>query len=272
MAWIRSSCMGDARWRPVLKHALSIAGSDACGGAGLQADLKTFAAFGVDGASVVTAVTAQNSNGVHAMQLMPATMVQAQLDAVFDEMSIDAVKIGMLGNAGIVAGVAKQLARRRPPFAILDPVLVATSGTRLLDVTALDLLRLRLLPLVDCLTPNLAEAAALLDAPCARSEPEMLAQGRALLAFGPRAVLMKGGHAALPEAIDLLVSAQGTQRFAAPWVATDHLHGTGCMLSAGIAAGIANGDDLADVVARAKTHLRHVLVGRQRGRSAQASD
>ncbi|MEO9078179.1 MAG: bifunctional hydroxymethylpyrimidine kinase/phosphomethylpyrimidine kinase, partial [Rhodanobacter sp.] len=223
---------------------LSIAGSDSCGGAGIQADLKTFTALGVDGATVVTAVTAQNTDGVRAVQVMSAAMVQAQLDAVFDEMAFHAVKLGMLVNADILLTVAEQLERRQPPFVLLDPVLLATSGARLLEAQALDQLRLRLLPLVDCLTPNLLEAAALLDAPCARNEPEMVAQGQALLALGPRAILMKGGHAALPDAIDLLVTPQGTQRFSAPWIVTSHLHGTGCILSAGIAAGIAQGHAL----------------------------
>ena len=146
-----------------MTQVLSIAGSDSCGGAGLQADLKTFAAFGVDGATVVTAVTAQNTAGVRAIQTMPAAMVQAQMDAVFEELAIDAVKLGMLANADIVATVAQQLQRWRPPFVVLDPVLLATSGTQLLEAAAVDRLRARLLPLADCLTPNLAEAAALLS-------------------------------------------------------------------------------------------------------------
>jgi len=246
---------------------LSIAGSDSCGGAGIQADLKTFAAFGVDGATAVTAVTAQNTTGIRAVQAMSAAMVHAQLDAVFDEIDVRAVKLGMLANADIVAAVAGQLERRRPPFVVIDPVLIATSGTRLLDEGALHLLRSRLLPLADCLAPNLAEAAALLGTTCAQGESDMAAQGRALLALGPRAVLMKGGHAALPEAVDLLVTADGTQRFAAPWVDTGELHGTGCMLSAGIAAGMARGDPLADAVLGARAYLQAVLTGRQQGRA-----
>ena len=181
-----------------MTQVLSIAGSDSCGGAGLQADLKTFAAFGVDGATVVTAVTAQNTAGVRAIQTMPAAMVQAQMDAVFEELAIDAVKLGMLANADIVATVAQQLERRRPPFVVLDPVLLATSGAQLLEAAAVDLLRTRLMPLADCLTPNLAEAAALLDTSQATDEAEMARQGQALLLLGPRSVLMKGGHAALP--------------------------------------------------------------------------
>jgi hydroxymethylpyrimidine/phosphomethylpyrimidine kinase len=247
-----------------MTQVLSIAGSDSCGGAGLQADLKTFAAFGVDGATVVTAVTAQNTAGVRAIQTMSAAMVQAQMDAVFEGMAIDAVKLGMLANADIVATVAQQLERRRPPFVVLDPVLLATSGAPLLEAEAVELLRTRLLPLADCLTPNLAEAAALLDAPRATDEAEMARQGRALLSLGPRSVLMKGGHAALPEAVDLLVTARGIQRFAAPWVATTRLHGTGCMLAAGIAAGLAKACPLHEAVDRARQHLRQVLIQRAR--------
>jgi hydroxymethylpyrimidine/phosphomethylpyrimidine kinase len=247
-----------------MRQVLSIAGSDSCGGAGLQADLKTFAAFGVDGATVVTAVTAQNTAGVRAIRTMSAAMVQAQLDAVFEEMAIAAVKLGMLANADIVAIVAQQLEWRRPPFVVLDPVRLATSGTPLLEADAVDVLRTRLLPLADCFTPNLAEAAALLDAPRATDELEMARQGRALLALGPRAVLMKGGHAALPEAVDLLVTAQGTQRYAAPWVATARLHGTGCMLAAGIAAGLAKACSLHEAVDRSRRHLRRVLMDRAR--------
>jgi hydroxymethylpyrimidine/phosphomethylpyrimidine kinase len=247
-----------------MTQVLSIAGSDSCGGAGLQADLKTFAAFGVDGATVVTAVTAQNTAGVRAIQTMSAAMVQAQMDAVIEEMTIDAVKLGMLANADIVATVARQLEHRRPLFVVIDPVLLATSGAQLLEAAAVDLLRTRLLPLADCLTPNLAEAAALLDAPRATDEAEMARQGRALLSLGPRSVLMKGGHAALPEAVDLLVTARGIQRFTAPWVATTRLHGTGCMLAAGIAAGLAKACPLHEAVDRARQHLRQVLIQRAR--------
>jgi hydroxymethylpyrimidine/phosphomethylpyrimidine kinase len=246
-----------------MTQVLSIAGSDSCGGAGLQADLKTFAAFGVDGATVVTAVTAQNTAGVRAIQTMSAAMVQAQMDAVFEELAVDAVKLGMLANADIVATVAQQLERRRPPFVVLDPVLLATSGAQLLEAAAVDLLRTHLLPLADCLTPNLAEAAALLGVSCAHDERQMITQGRSLLALGAKAVVMKGGHAALPEAVDLLVTVHGAQRFPASWISTRHVHGTGCMLSAGITASVARGCLLADAVARAKAHVRTVLTGRE---------
>jgi hydroxymethylpyrimidine/phosphomethylpyrimidine kinase len=241
---------------------LSIAGSDSCGGAGIQADLKTFSALGVDGATVLTAVTAQNSAGVRAIQIMSADMVAAQLDAVFDELDIRAVKLGMLAATATVLTVADCLHRRRPPHVVLDPVMIATSGTRLLSEDAVAAMRSRLLPLVDCLTPNLAEAAVLLGVPCATDEVQMAAQGRALLALGPRAVLMKGGHAPLTEAVDLLVTSEGRQRFAARWVETGRLHGTGCILSAAIAAWLARGTALADAVMQANAHLTVTLADR----------
>lgn len=253
-----------------MKQVLSIAGSDSCGGAGLQADLKIFAALGVDGATVVTAVTAQNTTGVRALQVMPATLVTAQMDAVFEEMDIRAVKLGMLANADIVRAVAAQLQERHPAFVTIDPVLVATSGARLLDEQAVCEVRTQLLPLADCLTPNLAEAATLLDTRCAQGEQAMAEQGRALLALGARAVLMKGGHAALAEAVDLLVTAHGVQRFAGPWINTSNVHGTGCMLSAGITASISQGYSLAEAVERAKAQVGSVLIGRQRPQALTA--
>ncbi len=234
---------------------LSIAGSDSCGGAGLQADLKTFTALGVDGATVVTAVTAQNSRGVRAVQVMSTGMVSAQLDAVFDELDIRAVKLGMLADAGIVATVADHLGRRRPAFVLVDPVMIASSGARLLSEAAVACLRTRLLPLADCLTPNLHEAAILLGTACAASEAQMIEQGHALLALGPRAVVMKGGHATLDEAIDILVTPTATRRYAAPWIATEKLHGTGCTLGSAITALVARGIALESAVARAKGHV-----------------
>jgi len=235
--------------------ALSIAGSDSSGGAGIQADLKTFAALGVYGATVLTAVTAQNTTGIRAIHVIPPEIVSAQLEAVFDDLEIRAVKLGMLAQAATVDIVADSLSRHRPAFVVLDPVMIATSGARLLTDDGIAALVSRLLPLVDCLTPNLAEAATLLGTTLATSEAAMAEQGRALLELGPRAVLMKGGHAPLPEAIDILVTRKGTQRFATPWVETRNLHGTGCMLSAAVAASIALGASLADSVERAKVYL-----------------
>jgi len=242
--------------------ALSIAGSDSSGGAGIQADLSAFAAFGVHGATAITAVTAQNRAGVRAVQIVPPALVRAQIDAVFDDGEVRAAKLGMLAEAGIVDAVADALVRRRPRWLVIDPVMVASSGARLLREDAVAALRARLLPLADCLTPNLDEAAALLDVPRAANEAQMLEQGRALLALGARAVLMKGGHAPLPEAVDLLVQPQGARRFSAPWIVGADTHGTGCRLSAAIAASLARGDALEAAVDAAKRHLGEHLRGR----------
>lgn len=239
--------------------ALTIAGSDSCGGAGLQADLAAFAALGVRGATAITAVTAQNRSGVRALQVLPATLVRDQIDAVFEEEPVRAVKLGMLAEASIIEAVASGLRQHRARAVVIDPVMIASSGARLLRIEAVAALRRELLPLADCLTPNLDEAAALLDAPRAQDEAGMLEQGHALLALGPRAVLMKGGHAPLAEAVDLLVTADAVQRFAAPWIIGADSHGTGCTLSAAVAAGLALGDGLEVAVGAAKRHLGHWL-------------
>lgn len=235
--------------------ALSIAGSDSCGGAGIQADLAAFAALGVRSATAITAVTAQNRSGVRALQVLPALLVRDQIDAVFEEEPVRAVKLGMLAEAAIIEAVAASLRQHRAPAVVIDPVMIASSGARLLRADAVAALRRELLPLADCLTPNLDEAAALLEAPRAQDEAQMLAQGRALLALGPRAVLMKGGHAPLTEAVDLLVQPQSVQRFAAPWIIGADGHGSGCTLSAAVAAGLALGDALEVAVGAAKRHL-----------------
>jgi hydroxymethylpyrimidine/phosphomethylpyrimidine kinase len=239
--------------------ALTIAGSDSGGGAGIQADLKTFAALGVYGTSAITAATAQNTRGVSAVLPLPATFVAAQIDAIFGDFDVGAVKIGMLGDAAIVAAVAAALTRHRPRFVLLDPVMIASSGDRLLAPDAVAAMEAQLFPLLDCLTPNLAEAAALLGAPEARDETGMIRQGRALLARGPRAVLMKGGHLDSAETVDLLVTAGELRRIAGPRVASRNLHGTGCTLSAAIAARIACGDGLDDAAAQAKTFVEAAI-------------
>lgn len=174
--------------------ALTIAGSDSGGGAGIQADLKTFSAFGVFGASAITAVTAQNSMRVSAVHLVPADMVAAQIEAVFADLPVASVKIGMLGSAGIIAAVAGLLARHGASAVVLDPVLVATSGAALLPAEALDALVALLLPKTHLLTPNLPEAAALTGSPIAKDEAAIIIQARALLAMGTQAVLIKGAH------------------------------------------------------------------------------
>src|SRR5664280_2255728 len=174
--------------------ALTIAGSDSSGGAGIQADLKTFAALGVYGASVITALTAQNTRGVTGIHQVPAEFVAAQIDAVFSDLAVGAVKIGMVAQLATIDAIASGLARWSPGHVVLDPVMVATSGDRLLAADAVEALRKKLIPQASLITPNLPEAAALLDAPVATSEAEIEGQGRRLLALGCPAVLIKGGH------------------------------------------------------------------------------
>jgi len=235
--------------------ALTIAGSDSSGGAGIQADLKTFSALGVYGASVITALTAQNTQGVTAIHDVPADFITAQIDAVFSDLAIGAVKIGMLSQAPAIEAVAQGLRRHNAKNIVLDPVMVATSGDRLLAADAVGALRKLLFPQALVATPNLPEAAALLDHAPARSEAEMEAQARALLDFGAQYVLIKGGHGEGAESVDLLVDATSVTRFAGMRVATKNTHGSGCTLSSAVAAGIAKGHDLKTAVRDAKTYV-----------------
>ena len=252
-----------------LPIALTIAGSDSGGGAGIQADLKTFAAFGVYSASVVTALTAQNTLGVRAIHYPPPEIVGAQIEAVLEDFAVAAIKIGMLGSAEIVGVVAERLlakvARERRlvgrggAFIIYDPVMIASSGDALSEAGFVEAIAHELLPLVDCVTPNLAEAAVLLREPLARSEADMARQGKALLKLGPRSVLMTGGHLDSYEAVDLLVTEDAVRRLAAPRIASPNLHGTGCTLSSAIAANIVLKVALPEAVASAKTFVRRSI-------------
>src|SRR5665213_2734226 len=235
--------------------AVTIAGSDSGGGAGIQADLKTFGALGVYGASVITALTAQNTQGVAAIHDVPADFVKAQMDAVFSEFDIAAVKIGMLSRAAIIRTVAAELRKRNARNIVLDPVMVATSGDRLLDEDAIAALRDELIPMATIVTPNLHEAAALTGKPMARNEGEMEAQGREILALGPRCVLIKGGHGAGDESVDLLIGEGETMRLTASRIATKNTHGTGCTLSSAIAAELAKGRDLVTAAQDAKAYV-----------------
>jgi hydroxymethylpyrimidine/phosphomethylpyrimidine kinase len=235
--------------------ALTIAGSDSSGGAGIQADLKTFAALGVYGASAITALTAQNTERVTAIHDVPADFIAAQIDAVFADLAVAAVKIGMLSRATGIASVADALDRHEARNVVLDPVMVATSGAYLLAPEAVGALRAMLFPRALIVTPNLLEAAALTEKAPARSEGEMEEQARALLALGPQNVLIKGGHGAGDESVDLLVGHGDVMRFAAKRIATKNTHGTGCTLSSAIAAGLAKGLDLKEAVAQAKTYV-----------------
>jgi hydroxymethylpyrimidine/phosphomethylpyrimidine kinase len=235
--------------------AVTIAGSDSGGGAGIQADIKTFSALGVYGASVIAALTAQNTKGVTGIHDVPPAFVTQQIDAVFSDLKVNAVKIGMLSNAGVIAAVADGLARYNVKNIVLDPVMVATSGDRLLDPAAMDALRTKLFPRASLITPNLPEAAALLDTPVAVTEAEMQAQAERLIAAGAQAVLMKGGHGKGAEAVDLLVTPNSVTRFAAARIDTKNTHGTGCTLSSAIAAGLAKGLSLTDAVRAAKDYV-----------------
>lgn len=244
--------------------ALTIAGSDSSGGAGIQADLKTFAALGVYGASAITALTAQNTTGVSGIHLVPAEFVTAQIDAVCSDLDVGAVKIGMVAQAATVDAIAASLLRWSVRVVVLDPVMVATSGDRLLAAEAVDALRTKLFPLATLITPNLPEAAALLDAAPAKNEADIADQGRRLLALGARAVLIKGGHSEGAESIDYLVSAHGTIALAAKRHATRNTHGTGCSLSSAIAAHLAKGEDLELAVRNAKAWISAAIAAADR--------
>jgi len=235
--------------------AVTIAGSDSGGGAGIQADLKTFAALGVYGASVITALTAQNTQGVSAIYDVPADFIAAQIDAVFSDLDIGAVKIGMLSQGAAIEAVAKGLARHRAKNIVLDPVMVASSGDSLLARGAVDALRTLLIPRALVVTPNLPEAAALTGASPARNEAEMEIQAREILALGARHVLIKGGHGEGEESVDLLVGQGEVVRLSAKRIATKNTHGTGCTLSSAIAAGLAKGRDVVTACQEAKSYV-----------------
>jgi hydroxymethylpyrimidine/phosphomethylpyrimidine kinase len=235
--------------------ALTIAGSDSSAGAGIQADLKTFAALGVYGATVITALTAQNTQGVSAIHDVPPEFIAAQIDAVFADLDVAAVKIGMLGRSAAIEAVARGLTRHKARHIVLDPVMVASSGDRLLAPDAVGALRRLLIPRALVVTPNLPEAAALTGASVARNEQEMESQARQILALGARYVLIKGGHGEGADSVDLLVGEGEVVRLAAKRVVTNNTHGTGCTLSSAITAGLAEGADPVTAVQAAKSYV-----------------
>jgi hydroxymethylpyrimidine/phosphomethylpyrimidine kinase len=240
--------------------ALTIAGSDSSGGAGIQADLKTFSALGVYGASVITALTAQNTRGVEGVHTVPADFVLAQMRAVARDLDVRAIKIGMLATSAIIEAVAEGLNDFAGIPVVLDPVMVAASGDSLLDEGAVETLRAVLVPCAMLITPNLAESAKLLGETEACDEREMEAQARTLGALGASAVLIKGGHAKGDQAVDILADGEGVMRLAMPRVPTRNTHGTGCTLSSAIAAELAKGASLRDAVTKAKAYLTAALV------------
>lgn len=244
----------------MIRNVLSIAGSDPSGGAGIQADLKAFSARGVYGMAALTALTAQNTQGVSAVHAVPPDFVAEQIRMIFADVRVDAVKIGMIANAGIAEAVAGALEPHRGMPIVLDPVMVAKGGASLLDPHAVAALATRLLPLATLITPNLPEAAALLGEPEANDRATMEAQALRLRALGPTAVLVKGGHLGGTESPDVLVSNAGTRWFEAPRIQTKNTHGTGCSLSSAIAAELAKGSAPAEAVAAAKAWLAGAVV------------
>lgn len=244
--------------------ALTIAGSDSSGGAGIQADLKTFAACGVYGASAITALTAQNTRGVTGIHDVPPDFITAQIDAVFSDLDVKAVKIGMVARREAIEAIVASLDCWSPQHVVVDPVMVATSGDRLLSPDAVDALRAKLFPRASLITPNLPEAAALLNEAIAEGEADIARQGRALLALGCPVVLVKGGHGHGPESTDYLIDNNSLIRLAAPRVATSNTHGTGCSLSSAIAAGLAKGRDLEAAVRDAKAYVSAAIAAADR--------
>lgn len=241
-----------------MRTALTIAGSDSGAGAGIQADLKTFAAHRVYGTSAITAITAQNTLGVTMWQALPADLVVAQIEAVAGDIGADAVKIGMLGNAAIVEAVGATIAELDLPFVVLDPVMIAKGGDRLLETDAVDALRAELLPRVHMVTPNIPEAEVLADMHIGSVE-DMHAAAQRILRLGPRVVLVKGGHLPGDESVDVAVSAHDTFELRMPRVHTNSTHGTGCTLSSAIAANLAAGLDDRTSLVRAREYLDGAL-------------
>ena len=235
--------------------ALTIAGSDSGGGAGIQADLKTFSALGVYGCSVIAALTAQNTVAVTGVLDVAPEFVTRQIDAVFSDLDIDAVKIGMLSQPETIDAVAKGLEAHKPRHVVLDPVMVAKSGDRLLVPEAVETLKTRLLPLATVITPNLPEAAVLLGREGGIEADDMEAVAQSLQALGARSVLLKGGHLAGAESPDFLFDGDGMEVFTAERVDTANTHGTGCTLSSAIAALLARGLELRAAVRDAKAYV-----------------
>ncbi|MDU9004508.1 bifunctional hydroxymethylpyrimidine kinase/phosphomethylpyrimidine kinase [Sedimentitalea todarodis] len=243
----------------MIPNVLSIAGSDPSGGAGIQADIKTISANGAFAMAAITALTAQNTQGVTGIHFVPPDFVQSQIGTVFADIRVDAVKIGMIANADIAAAVARSLQRQPGVPIVLDPVMIAKGGAALLHPDAVITLRDTLLPMATLLTPNLPEAAHLLGTSAATTREEMFDQGAALCALGPQAVLMKGGHLAGPESPDCLVTDRDVMWFEAARTQTSNTHGTGCTLSSALAAQLARGKTPAAATAVAKSYVANAI-------------
>jgi len=239
--------------------ALSIAGSDPSGGAGIQADLKTFSALGVYGAAAITSLTAQNTLGVTGIHQVPADFISKQIDSVLSDLAVGAVKIGMVGAEDAIRAIVRSLTTYPSQNIVVDPVMIATSGDRLLAPGAIAALRNELLPLARVVTPNLPEAAELLSEPVATDEAAVIDQGNRILGFGSSAVLVKGGHGEGAESVDYLVTRDAVVRLAAKRFPTSNTHGTGCSLSSAIAAELAKGENLETAVRNAKDFVNAAI-------------
>ncbi|MEP4766295.1 MAG: bifunctional hydroxymethylpyrimidine kinase/phosphomethylpyrimidine kinase [Roseibium sp.] len=240
--------------------AVTIAGSDSGGGAGIQADLKSLSANGVYGASVLTALTAQNTKGVTAIHDVPPEFVRAQMQAVFSDLEVRATKIGMLSRVDIIEEVAKGLKSLSTGSVVLDPVMIAASGDPLLADSAVASLISQLVPLADVITPNLHEAARMLETDIANDETEMLDQAKSLLDLGAKSVLLKGGHGTSNESADLYLGSDGLELWLRETrIATNNTHGTGCTLSSAIAAGLAKGMPLETAIKSAKSYIHAAI-------------
>jgi hydroxymethylpyrimidine/phosphomethylpyrimidine kinase len=249
------------RGEGTIANILSIAGSDPSGGAGIQADLKTFAACGTYGMAVLTALTAQNTQGVCGVHAVPPDFVSAQIEAILSDIGVDAVKIGMIATAEIAKAVSRALLPCSSVPIVLDPVMVAKGGASLLADAAVEALRRHLLPIATLITPNLPEAAALLGEPGARDRLAMAGQAERLLALGASAVLVKGGHLEGDECPDVLATAAGLHWFEGVRIATRNTHGTGCTLSSALASALGKGQGIEDAVAFAKHYVSGAVAG-----------
>lgn len=240
---------------------LTIAGSDSGGGAGIQADIKAISATGSYACSAITAITAQNTLGVSDIFPIPLAHVETQLDAVFSDIQVTAVKIGMLADAGIISIVAEKIREYQPKFLVLDPVMVATSGDLLLEESAISTLKAELIPLSDVITPNLPEAAALTGRPIPATEADMESMISDLRALGSRATLLKGGHLTASDvSTDLLIDDNHVERFSAKRVNTQNVHGTGCTLSSAIASYLAQGLPMSMAIKQAKQYITQAIM------------
>jgi hydroxymethylpyrimidine/phosphomethylpyrimidine kinase len=241
-----------------MQKALTIAGSDSGGGAGIQADLKTFAAHGVYGMSAITAITAQNTLGVNAWEAVSADLVTNQIEAIAGDIGVDVVKTGMLANAAIVEAVAAAVHSLELPLLVVDPVMVAKGGDRLLDEDAVKAMRSELLPKAHVVTPNVPEAEVLAEIRI-ESIADMREAGRRILALGPSVVLVKGGHLPGAEIVDVLCAHGGIHDFRGPRIMTQHTHGTGCTLASAIAANLARGSEALAAVRAAREYVEGAI-------------